>query len=98
MIRNRDINGNSFNAFVKDKVWDKGIIIYENEKDQRRKDSCRNIIFYHRYGDTDSVFGWEIDHINPKANGGGDIIGNLQPLQWETNKDKSDKYPWKCGD
>ena len=39
------------------------------------------------YGDCESPYGWEIDHINPN---GGDGIGNLQPLQWQNNRAKGD--------
>jgi 5-methylcytosine-specific restriction endonuclease McrA len=40
--------------------------------------------------------GWEIDHINPTANGGSDDLSNLQPLWWKNNRRKSDTYPWSC--
>jgi 5-methylcytosine-specific restriction endonuclease McrA len=42
-------------------------------------------------------YGWEIDHINPVANGGTDIDNNLQPLNWKNNAAKSDKLNWLCG-
>ena len=42
-------------------------------------------------------YGWEIDHINPVASGGGDEIGNLQPLNWKNNSAKGDKLNWQCG-
>ena len=37
------------------------------------------------YGTRESIYGWEIDHIDPN---GGDDISNLQPLQWENNVKK----------
>ncbi|MFN7825163.1 MAG: HNH endonuclease signature motif containing protein [Pseudobdellovibrionaceae bacterium] len=49
------------------------------------------------YGNTESDFGWEIDHINPVSNRGGDDISNLQPLQWKNNRQKSDSTSfWTC--
>ena len=43
------------------------------------------------YGNRDSQYGWEIDHINPNAPSySRDSFANLQPLQWENNVDKSD--------
>ncbi len=39
-------------------------------------------------------YAWEIDHIDPNGN---DEITNLQPLQWENNRHKSNNYPnWNC--
>ena len=50
------------------------------------------------YGNRDEdKRGWEIDHINPISNGGGDEIGNLQPIYWENNMAKGDKLNWQCG-
>ena len=48
------------------------------------------------YGNTESTLGWEIDHRNPVANCGSDDLSNLDPLQWNNNRTKSDDYPeWK---
>ncbi len=79
-------------------VWDKGIIEIHDDKDKDvwRRDICGNAIKYSEHGNTNSDYGWEIDHINPSANGGSDDLANLQPLQWENNRQKGDTYPWPC--
>ena len=52
-----------------------------------RKDKCGAKIRRGSYG-LASDQGWEVDRINPIANGGGDELANLQPLQWENNRSK----------
>lgn len=50
-----------------------------------------------QYGNVNSEYGWEIDHIKPVAKFGTDDLDNLQPLQWKNNRGKSDNYPhWSC--
>jgi HNH endonuclease len=59
-------------------------------------DRCGASIQRTAYG-TLGAYGWEIDHIKPVAKGGTDDLSNLQPLQWENNRHKSDDYPqWEC--
>jgi 5-methylcytosine-specific restriction endonuclease McrA len=92
--RNTDVNGSSFSVSTKDKVWEKGKIIPGYDKDLWRYDVRGKPIKCSEYGNTDSKNGWEIDHIVPVAKGGTDDLSNLQPLQWEVNREKGDIYPW----
>jgi len=68
-------------------VWEKGEVIQGNDPSRWRKDQCGAWIGRAEYGDRDSQYGWEIDHISP---GGSDALSNLRPLQWKNNTDKSD--------
>lgn len=82
-------------------VWEKGEIVPDQDgqhwdKSVWRYDKCKMPIKYSEHGNTESKYGWEIDHINPTAKGGQTVLDNLQPLQWENNRKKSDTYPWNC--
>lgn len=72
-------------------VWNKATPIPGRDSSIWRKDAYGSIILFEAYGNTESPFGWEIDHIVPKAEGGSDDINNLQPLQWENNRRKADQ-------
>lgn len=86
---------------IKWKVWTKAKTEGEYDPAVVRKDSCGAWIIFDHYGNTDSDFGWVIDHIYPQskleAQGVGqesiDDIVNLRPLQWENNVSKGDDYP-----
>ncbi len=61
-----------------------------------RKDACGATILRNDYGKT-TDYGWEIDHIKPVTSGGTDSVDNLQPLHWENNRCKADRWPhWTC--
>ncbi len=77
-------------------VWAKGRPIRNYDPAEWRYDVCGFPIRFSDRGNTNSKYGWEIDHIRPVSKGGGDTIDNLQPLQWENNKRKGDSYPWSC--
>ena len=54
-----------------------------------RKDSMGHWIQFDQHG-RETNYGWEIDHIHPRAKGGRTEIDNLQPLWWENNRRKGD--------
>lgn len=78
------------------KIWGKGRVIQRYDQNVWRYDICGKPIRFSDHGNTDSEYGWEIDHIYPSSLGGSDDIDNLQPLQWENNREKGDQYPWNC--
>lgn len=69
-------------------VWSKGKIIGRNDPNVWRQDECGAWIQFSKYGDRNSTYGWEIDHIISQDHGGSDAVGNLRPLQWENNASK----------
>ena len=77
----------------KDQVWEKAKEVKGYAPQLVRKDCCGAWILYNEYGDTDSDFGWEIDHVFPLSMGGGNDIDNLRAMQWQNNRSKGDNYP-----
>lgn len=80
-------------------VWEKGIIIEGIDKNVLRLDNCGALIKRNLYNEAGIKLSmaWEIDRIKPETLGGSDELNNLQPLQWENNRQKDEKYPlWSC--
>ena len=89
-------NGDSFDDATVQAVWEKGTVVPNRDKVFWRKDACGALIFRTYHGNTNSEYGWEIDHIYPKSKLGSSDLENLQPLQWENNRHKGDKLEWDC--
>jgi hypothetical protein len=99
MYRNSLLTGYPFrdaNEATKRAVWAKGRTIPGWDSAKWRRDICGATMSYDQHGQTQSEFGWEIDHIRPTSKDGGDELSNLQPLHWENNRAKGDTFPWRC--
>jgi hypothetical protein len=82
--------GNFFNDLEKIAVWNKSATVPGSDARVWRKDACGAYIKWSDYGNTNSKWGWEIDHILPVAHGGTDAVSNLQVLHWRNNRSKGD--------
>lgn len=70
-------------------IWAKGQVAPGNDPNVFRKDTYGTWMRWDQYGKT-SQYGWEVDHIVPLTRNGSESLSNLQPLQWENNRKKSD--------
>jgi len=71
-------------------VWDTGKTVEKFDPRKWRKDDCAAWISRTEFGNSLSVFGWEVGHITPVATGGTDLISNLRPLQWKNRASKQE--------
>lgn len=90
-------SGGPFSSAMVQAVWEKGRPIPGYDPRSVRADACGAPMQRQLYGVTSSAHGWEVDHVRPVSQGGLDDLRNLQPLQWQNNRHKGDKYPrWTC--
>lgn len=80
----------SFSEKIIQEVWEKATKVASYDPNKYRKDQCEAWIIRESYGNRNSNYGWEIDHITTKSNDCGDELSNLRPLHWENNLKKSD--------
>jgi len=81
-----------------DQIWEKALIVTGIDPKLYRKDCAGAWISRTAYGDADSIFGWEIDHIYPVALGGDNNIINLRPMNCRNNRSKGNSYPHYIAD
>ena len=72
------------------KVWQKAEIDEYNVPNDFRKDQCGAWIERTQYGNHDSAYGWEIDHIKPQSDDSSSDLSNLRPLHWKNNVSKQE--------
>ncbi len=77
-----------------EEAWNNAHKIKGKNSDVYRKDDYGNEIYRSSYG-KQSTKGWEVDHRYPVSKGGTNSSRNLQAVQWEENRKKSDTYPYK---
>ena len=77
-----------FDAATIQAVWNKAEVTRKHAP--LKTDALGSLIWREGYESTNSKLGWEIDHIKPVSQGGGDELENLQALQWENNRRKRD--------
>ena len=76
-----------------EQVWQRATKVENYDPASIRKDACGAWILRNQYGNRSSMFGWEIDHVYPKALGGDDALDNLRAMQWENNESKGSDFP-----
>lgn len=75
------------------KIWEKATCVDGFDSDTIRKDCCGAFILKTEFGNRNSKYGWEIDHVYPLSKGGDDNLLNLRPMQWENNIAKGNSFP-----
>lgn len=86
-------NNNIYSDEDLDAIWKKAAVTPNSDPSTWRKDVAGAWIKRSEYGNRDSEYGWEVDHIIPKSKGGKTELGNLRPLQHQNNASKGNNYP-----
>lgn len=84
-----------------DRIWERAFPVQGYDSAHYRQDACGAWIIKEKYGDRNSIYGWEIDHIFPQKKleerkvlqDEIDDEQNLRALNWRNNESKGDDYP-----
>lgn len=95
---NTNADGRPWTRDQIDAVWIKAKAVTGYDPAVQRLDDCGAWIRYSEFRKgVEKGKGWEIDHIQPVAQGGDDDLSNLRPIQWQNNRHKDDDWPtWTC--
>jgi hypothetical protein len=86
--RNTDAEGRPFSGEMIEAVWRKAHPL--GSYATLRVDAWGWTIVRDDFGNVESRYGWEIDHVIPVDQGGNDDLTNLQPLHWENHRRKDE--------
>jgi hypothetical protein len=65
-------------------VWEKGSSVPGLDPSLWRRDDYGELIYRYDFGNRDSLYGWEVDHIDP-WHPEPEAMDNLRPLNWVDN-------------
>ena len=71
----------------KDLVWNKD----SNSFEEMKIDDYGRWMKYSEFGNMGNDYGWHLDHIMSRQDGGGDDPSNLRPLNWRSNIGRNHK-------
>ncbi len=74
------------------KVWELAHEVEGVNPDQVRQDQCGAWLKRKHYQERRSPYGWDIDWIHAKEDGGGPFLDNLRPLHWKNMATKEDGF------
>jgi hypothetical protein len=76
----------------KELVWENAEVFENYDPKMWRKDPCGACISWREFRKR-TKYGWNVDHILPKAKGGTNHIFNLCAMHWENNQNKATDFP-----
>jgi len=85
-------NRKSFLQAQRRLVWNKADVLEYEDPNIWRIDPCGACINWNEFRKR-TKYGWNIDHILPRAKGGTDVIHNLCVMHWRNNTSKADDFP-----
>ena len=88
-MNNRINESSEYSDADLEKIWQKGKEICGADPNLWRNDEFDLPMCRDEYGNRNSEFGWEVDHILPVSMGGSDELTNLRPLNWYSNASRS---------